>query len=136
MIQQCAMRGCEKWETTETMPRFKRCSKCKRRYYVRPRVRLSVFLIHLTDDLSRRAVLDRSKFAPFAFLSPPNFLTRSFYQHQHEDWPAHKADCKDLVKMRFTDVENRRRAGTYAAPTKPVEDDDGGGAETDAALSQ
>ncbi|KWU44692.1 hypothetical protein RHOSPDRAFT_33771 [Rhodotorula sp. JG-1b] len=92
MIQQCALRGCEKWETTDTMPRFKRCSKCKRRYYCS-------------------------------------------IEHQHEDWPAHKADCKDLVQMRFTDVENRRRAGTYFAPTKPT-DDDGGGAETDAARSQ
>lgn len=35
MLQQCAMPTCGKWETTETMPRFRRCSKCKRRYYVR-----------------------------------------------------------------------------------------------------
>ncbi|TKA53206.1 hypothetical protein B0A53_04062 [Rhodotorula sp. CCFEE 5036] len=96
MIQQCAMRGCEKWETTETVPRFQRCSKCKRRYYCS-------------------------------------------IEHQHQDWPAHKADCKDLVKMRFTDVENRRRAGTYSEPpAKPAASaaDDDGGAETDVALSQ
>ncbi|GAA5990711.1 hypothetical protein JCM10908_003199 [Rhodotorula pacifica] len=66
MIQQCAMRDCEKWETTETSPRFKRCSKCHRRYY-----------------------------------------------HQHQDWPSHKIDCKDLVKLRFTDVENRKRAAMW-----------------------
>lgn len=32
MIQQCAK--CGRWETSETLPRFRRCSKCKRRYYV------------------------------------------------------------------------------------------------------
>lgn len=33
MIQRCAL--CEKWESIETKERFKRCSMCKRRYYVR-----------------------------------------------------------------------------------------------------
>lgn len=32
MIQQCAK--CGQWETSDTSPRYKRCSKCKRRYYV------------------------------------------------------------------------------------------------------
>ena len=82
------------------------------------------------------AVLDRGKFALFAlFLRRLASLTPSLYQHQHQDWPAHKADCKDLVKMRFTDVENRRRAETYAAPTKPTDDDDDS-VETGAARSQ
>lgn len=32
MVQRCAL--CEAWESTETKERFKRCSTCKRRYYV------------------------------------------------------------------------------------------------------
>lgn len=34
MLQQCALATCGRWESTATVPRFKRCSKCKRRYYV------------------------------------------------------------------------------------------------------
>ena len=76
MIQQCALRGCEKWETTDTMPRFKRCSKCKRRYYVRADYDSKPFsFTSLTTFTSLTicpacAVLDRGRFAPFALLPP------------------------------------------------------------------
>ncbi|POY76162.1 hypothetical protein BMF94_0885 [Rhodotorula taiwanensis] len=78
MIQQCAK--CGQWETSDTSPRYKRCSKCKRRYYCSA-------------------------------------------EHQHEDWSTHRADCKDLVKMRFADVENRRReAGWNPTNTSKIAD--------------
>lgn len=35
MAHRCALDGCERFESVETAPRFKRCSLCKRRYYVR-----------------------------------------------------------------------------------------------------
>ncbi|TNY23322.1 hypothetical protein DMC30DRAFT_32076 [Rhodotorula diobovata] len=33
MAHRCALDGCERFESVETAPRFKRCSLCKRRYY-------------------------------------------------------------------------------------------------------
>jgi hypothetical protein len=77
MIQQCAMRVCEKWETTETVPRFQRCSKCKRRYYVRTEYDLKPVPFHLIDDSSGCAVLDRGKFAPFALRLRPLCITNT-----------------------------------------------------------
>ncbi|GAA5895170.1 zinc finger MYND domain-containing protein [Sporobolomyces salmoneus] len=70
MLQTCAK--CEKVETFDVAQkevereRFKRCGKCKRRYYCSS-------------------------------------------EHQIEDWPQHKLDCKDLSKLDFVSVENRKR---------------------------
>jgi len=36
MAQRCAFEGCDKVESVETRERYKRCSSCSRRYYVRP----------------------------------------------------------------------------------------------------
>ena len=81
MIQQCAMRGCEKWETTETMPRFKRCSKCKRRYYVRRRGYHGAFAYYIADQAGPAATqcsLEVSR--RLFFLSAQSaLLTRSFH---------------------------------------------------------
>ncbi|GAA6021949.1 hypothetical protein JCM11491_000303 [Sporobolomyces phaffii] len=64
IVQICAK--CRRVETFDQVERFKRCGKCKRRYYCSN-------------------------------------------EHQSEDWPRHKLDCKDLVNLDFVSVENRRR---------------------------
>lgn len=57
IAQDCAL--CARWESTGTQPRFKRCSGCKRRYYVRTSVSQLTFA-HTDLDLT---VLYRSKSA-------------------------------------------------------------------------
>lgn len=44
-------------------------------------------------------------------------------QHQHANWNAHKVDCKDLVKMRFADVEQRRRDADWSPAPAPADAD-------------
>ncbi|GAA5985620.1 hypothetical protein JCM5350_004111 [Sporobolomyces pararoseus] len=65
ILQTCEYKDCKTVEGTsgEKEERFKRCGKCKRRYY-----------------------------------------------HQSLDWSNHKRDCKDLLKMDFVSVENRKRS--------------------------
>ncbi|GAA5959131.1 hypothetical protein JCM3765_006351 [Sporobolomyces pararoseus] len=70
ILQTCEFKNCRTVEgegggggQDDQGVRFKRCGKCKRRYY-----------------------------------------------HQSLDWSNHKRDCKDLVKMDFVSVENRKRS--------------------------
>ncbi|GAA5924533.1 zinc finger MYND domain-containing protein [Sporobolomyces koalae] len=85
------MHSCQCCKRTEALgaldQRFKRCAKCRRRYYCSP-------------------------------------------EHQLADWPQHKADCRDLIKLDFVSVENLRRQrqeleledrGAMATRTKIVE---------------
>ncbi|GAA5853607.1 hypothetical protein JCM5353_004262 [Sporobolomyces roseus] len=64
ILQTCTF--CERVEGVNEVERFKRCGKCKRRFYCSP-------------------------------------------EHQTLDWPTHKPNCKDLQKLDFVSVENRRR---------------------------
>ncbi|GAA5832205.1 hypothetical protein JCM3766R1_002334 [Sporobolomyces carnicolor] len=64
MLQTCAK--CEAVERLDAVERYKRCGRCKRRYYCSS-------------------------------------------EHQSDDWLRHKIDCKDLARLDFVSVENRKR---------------------------
>lgn len=106
MAQQCP--ACERFELPGGEERFKRCGKCKKRYYVRR----STLLQRRNKGANPHSRSAPPRRVPIPSEARPVERGLTSSQCQLEDWKDHKIDCRDLAAGRLAQVENRKRKQT------------------------